>query len=44
MGLKAALWLKDNGLIDNAVDFSTFLAQNTASVKALYNGNCFPLE
>ena len=29
MGLKAALWLKDNGLIDNAVDFSTFLAQNT---------------
>ena len=41
MGLKAALWLKDNGLIDNAVDFSTFLAQNTASVKALYNGTVF---
>lgn len=41
MGLKAAVWLKENGLIDNTVDFSAFLAKNTESVKALYNGTAF---
>ncbi len=41
IGLKAAVWLKENGLITNSEDFSTFLTKNTESINALYNGTAF---
>lgn len=41
MGLKAAVWLKENGVINNGVDFSAFLTKNTESINALYNGTTF---
>lgn len=37
MGIKAAIWLKQNGLLDTDVDLDALLENNTAAVRSLYN-------
>lgn len=37
MGLKAAIWLSENGIISTDADLNDILERNTEAIKALYN-------
>ena len=44
MGLKAAQWLKENGLLESKEDFAVLLKGNTNGIESLFNGEEYNWE